>query len=135
MSTSFSLRVLRKIIGSAVAVLAGTVTGIIAMLLLGWDDWHACLFMIGIFALPAWLLVVLPLHVLLPGSSRFWRPTISAGIGAASGAMLLTVYFAFSGDAPFVLIVLFLPIALIVGVVTGLVGSALARCYYETGTA
>jgi len=91
--------------------------------------------MIGIFALPAWLLIVLPLHVLLPGSSRFWHPMISAGTGAASGATLLAVYFAFSGDAPFVLIVLFLPISLVVGMVTGLVGSALARCFYETGTA
>ena len=129
------MRILRKIVGSAVAVLAGTVAGIIGMLLLGWDDWQACLFMVGIFALPVWLLVVLPLHVLLPSSSRFWRPITSVGIGAATGAILLTVYFAFSGDVPFALIVLFLPIGLIVGVVTGLVGSALARYCYGAGTA
>src|SRR5207248_1692936 len=114
------------VIGSAAAALIGAVTGVIAMRLFGWDNWRTCLMMIGIFVVPVWTLVLLPLHVLLPRSSIFWRPSISAGIGGASGAILLTVYFVLSGT-PFLW--LFLPIGVLVGGVTCVVGPAFARCY------
>jgi hypothetical protein len=118
--------VFRKVIGSAVAAFIGALSGILAMLLFGWDDWRVCLFMIGIFVVPAWLLILLPLHVLLPRSSGFWRPSISIGFGAACAALVLTIYFAFSGIA---LLWLFLPIGVLVGSVTGFVGAAFARFY------
>jgi hypothetical protein len=85
--------------------------------------------MIGIFVVPVWLLILLPLHVLVSRSSLFWRPIISSGIGGASGAILLVAYFALSGVEPFQIIWLFLPIGVVVGGVTGFVGSAIARWY------
>ena len=127
-------RLLMKVVGSAVAACVGAVTGVIGMLLFGWEDWLTCLFMIGIFVVPVWLLVLLPLHVLLPGSSRFWRPGISAGFGGVSGAILLAGYFALWGGEGFQLIWFFLPFGVIVGGVTCFVGSAMARCYGGTQT-
>jgi len=85
-----------------------------------------CLMLISFFAVPAWALVLLPLHVLLPRSSPFWHPGASAGVGAAVGAVLLTVYFLFSGLD---LLWLFLPIGVLVGIGTGLAGSSIARLY------
>jgi MFS family permease len=128
-------RALRKAVASLVAALLGAMTGVAIMLLFGWPDWRVCLFMVGIFVVPVWLLVLLPLHVLLSPSSRFWRPLFSTGVGAVSGASLLTVYFAVSHEAPFDLIWVFLPIAVVVGGVTSFVGSALMRYCHGTRTA
>src|SRR5437016_469993 len=88
MSTSTPSRILLKVAGSLMAALAGILAGFIAMLLFGWEDWSACLTLIGFFAVPAWALVLLPLHVLLPRSSPFWYPSASAGSGGAVGAVL-----------------------------------------------
>jgi hypothetical protein len=112
--------------GSLLAAIAGTLAGVVFMLLFGWDDWLACLMLIGFFAVPVWLLVLLPLHVLLPRSSPFWRPSASAGAGAGVGAVLLFAYFLLSGLD---LLWLFLPVGVLVGVATGLIGSAFARLY------
>ena len=120
-----------KVAGSLLAVLAGAFVGVIFMLLFGWEDWRICLMLIGFFAVPVWALVLLPLHVLLPHSSVFWHPSASVGVGGAVGALLLTVFFLFAGAD---LLWLFLPIGVLVGVVTGLVGSGMAR-FYATGNA
>ena len=112
--------------GSLLAALAGAVAGAAAMLLFGWEDWRICLMLIGFFAVPVWLLVLLPLHVLLPRSSVFWHPSASAGVGGAVGGVLLTAYFLFAGAD---LVWLFLPIGVLVGIVAGLVGSGIARFY------
>jgi hypothetical protein len=132
MSTSRSQRLFWKLIGSAVAPIVGTLIGIAIMRLFGWEDWRACAFMIGIFAVPVWLLVLLPLYVLLPRSSVLWRPTICTVLGAAAGAILVTIYFAISPDAPFNLVVIFLPIAVVVGAATAFVGAATARYFHST---
>lgn len=126
MSTPAPSSVFQKIIGSFVAAVVGSLAGVLAMRLFGWDDWRTCLLMISFFVVPVWLLVLLPLHVLVPRTSRLWRPSISVGVGAAGAALLLTVYFAFSGVS---LLWLFLPIGVLVGSVAGLVGSAFARSY------
>jgi peptidoglycan/LPS O-acetylase OafA/YrhL len=104
------------------------------MLVLGWEDFGFCLFMIGVFVVPVWLFVLLPLYVLLPRSSRLWRPRICTVCGAVSGAILLTLFFAVSGVEPFGLLLLFLPIALVVGAVTCFVGSATAPYFHGTQT-
>jgi hypothetical protein len=121
-----------KITGSLVAAIAGVVAGVVAMLLLGWDNWRTCLIMIGMFAAPVWALVLLPMHVLLPRPSPFWDLGASAGIGAAVGCGLVTFFLVFIGVGS--LFWLFLPIGVLVGVVTGLAGAFFARLY-ETRTA
>ena len=133
--TSALSRALWKVVGSAVAAFVGGMTGVIAMLLSSWQEWRVCSLMVGIFVVPVWLLVLLPLYVLLPSSSLLWRPTICTSLGAACGAILLTVYFAVSRDTPFNLIWIFLPIAVVVGGVTSLVGSVTARYFRGPRTA
>ena len=116
-----------KITGSLVAVITGILAGVVALLLLGWDSWRTCLIMIGLFAVPVWALVLLPIHVLLPRLSPFWDLSASAGIGATVGGGLVTIYLVFIGVGS--LFWLFLPIGVLVGVVTGLVGAFFARLY------
>jgi hypothetical protein len=118
---------LLRITGSLLATLVGTLAGVAFMLLCGWEDWFVCLAMISSCAFPVWLLVLFPLHVLLPRSSVFWDPGVSAVAGAGLGAVLLAAYFLFSGG--FYLLWPFLPVGVLVGVVTGLVGSSFARSY------
>jgi hypothetical protein len=125
-NTSSPSRILLKVIGSLLAALAGILAGVAAMLLFGWEDWRICLMLISFFAVPVWLLVLLPLHVLLPRSSVFWHPSASAGVGAAVGAVLLIAYFLFAGAD---LLWLFLPVGVLVGIVAGLTGSVIARLY------
>lgn len=112
--------------GSVAAVLAGASAGVIYMMLFGWENWRVCLTLIGSFAVPVWAFVLLPLHVFLSPSSRFWDPGVSAGVGGAIGLVLLMIYFLFGLAG---LLWLFLPIGLLVGVVAGLTGSAFARFY------
>ncbi len=125
-SVSAFSHVLMRVGGSLLAALAGAIAGLIVMLLLGWENWRVCLAMIGLFAVPVWALVLLPLHVLLPRSSAFWHPVASAGAGGGVGAMLLAIYFLLGAAG---LLWLFLPIGVLVGVVAGLVGSAISRMY------
>lgn len=132
LSTSALMQILWKAVGSAVSAFIGGVTGVIAMLVFGWQDWRVCLFTVGMFVVPVWLLILLPLYALLPSSSRIWRPTICTGLGAASGAILLTVYFGVSRDIPFDLIWIFLPIAVVVGGVTSFVASATTHYFHGT---
>lgn len=120
-----------KVVGSLLAALAGVLAGVIFMLLFGWENWRVCLMLIGLFAVPVWTLVLLPLHVLLPGSSRFWHPGVSAGVGGAVGALLLTVYFLFAGPD---FLWPFLPVGVLTGTVAGLVGSAITRLYAARNT-
>lgn len=119
-------QILLRVAGSLLAVAAGATAGVAFMLLFGWDDWLACLILISLFAVPVWLLVLLPLHVLLSRSSVFWVPGVSAGAGAGVGAVLLLVYFLFFD---LYLLWIFLPVGVLVGVVTGLTGAAFARLY------
>ena len=129
------MRILMKVIGSVVAPSIGVLIGVTAMLLAGWTDWRVCALMIGLFVIPVWLLVLLPLYVLLPRSSALWRPAICTGLGGLSGAILVTIYFAVSPDAPFELVVLFLPFAVLIGSVICFVGATTARFFHGTQTA
>ncbi len=120
--------------GSALSACVGGVSGVLTMLAFGWPDWRACLFMVGLFVLPVWLLVLLPLYVLLPRQSCLWRPFVCAAFGAGSGAILLTIFFVVSPDAPLAIIWIFLPIALLVGGITCLFGAATADYFHGTRT-
>jgi len=115
-----------KVGGSLLAAVTGTLVGLAGMLAFGWADWRICLLMIGLFAVPVWALVLVPLHVFVPHSSFFWRPKVSISAGAAVGAILLTVYFLLFGTG---LLWLFLPFGVLVGAVTGWVGSVFVRFY------
>ncbi len=117
-------QIVLRVSGSLLGALAGALAGVVSMLAFGWDDWLACLMLISFFAVPVWLLVLLPLHILLPRSSVFWEPSVSAGAGAGVGALLLLVYFLFFGPG---LLWIFLPVGVLIGVVAGLVGSLFAR--------
>jgi len=119
-----------RIVGSLVAVIAGVLTGMAAMLLLGWDSLQACLIMLGMFAVPVWALVLLPLHVLLARSSAFWDFRVSAGAGATISGILPALYLIFAGAG--FLFWIFLPFGVLVGGVTGLVGALFARLYGRT---
>jgi hypothetical protein len=121
-----------RIAGSLLAVLAGVSVGLVAMMLMGWDSLLVCLIMLGMFAVPVWGLILLPLHVLLAPSSPFWDIGASAGAGGAVGGILPTLYLILTGLGS--VFWLFLPIGVLVGVVTGLVGALFARLY-ETQTA
>ncbi len=127
MRTFRGSQVLSRVGGSFLTALAGMLAGVVVMRLVGWDNSRACFLMIGLFVGPVWLLVLLPLHVLVPCSSWFWNPGVSAGTGAGLGAILLVAYFLLSGLAD--LLWLFLPLGVFIGVVTGLVGSVIARRY------
>jgi len=131
-STSTPSRILTRIAGSLLAVIAGVLAGLAAMMSMGWDSLPVCLIMLGMFAVPVWALVLLPLHVLLARSSPFWDFGASSGAGAAIGGILPTLYLFLTGLGS--VFWLFLPIGVLVGVVTGLVGALLARLY-ETQTA
>lgn len=125
-TTSRSSRIVWKLIGSLGSALIGAVAGVLAMVVMGWEDWRTCLLMISLFVVPVWLLVLLPLHILLPRSSLFWDPGVSVGVGGVSGAILLTGYSIFvSAD----LLWLFAPVGALVGTVTGLAGAVFARRY------
>ena len=124
MSISLGLRIFRKVIGSLLAAVIGAGVGLMGMVLMGWDDWHTCFIMIGLFLVPIWALVLLPLHVLLPRSSSFWDPRVSTGVGGAVGAVLICIFFLFVIPH---LLWLFLPIGGFVGTATGLAGSPLVR--------
>jgi hypothetical protein len=113
----------------------GWLLGALAMLALGWEHFGVCLFMIGIFVLPIWLFVLLPLYVLLPRSSRLWHPALCTVCGAITGAAILSAYFALAAGGAFDLLYIFLPIGVVVGGVTCFVGAATARYFHGTRTA
>jgi MFS family permease len=115
----------KKAAWSAFATLVGIGTGIIVMLLFGWPDWRICAFMISLFAVPVWLLVLLPISVRLPPSSPLWRPATSTALGAGAGALMIILALGIWGGLQLALI--FAPVGAIVGGVTCLVGSTITR--------
>jgi hypothetical protein len=129
------VQIVLKLLGSTVGPVIAAAMGIGLMRLGGWTDWRACGLMTGLFVIPVWLWVLLPLLILLPGSSRLWRPAICTAMGGISGAILLTIYFALSPDAPAEFVVLYLPFAVVIGSVTCLVGALTARFFHGTPTA
>jgi hypothetical protein len=117
---------------SAAATSVGIVAGIVMMRVAGWKDLGVCAFMISLFAVPVWLLILLPVSVWLPPSSRLWHPFVCAPLGAVAGAAMLVVYFLLQGSDALDLAALFAPVGAIVGGVTCLVGSITARYLHGT---
>jgi hypothetical protein len=103
------------------------------MLVAGWTEWRTCALMIGLFVVPVWVLVLLPLYVLLPRTSFLWRPATCTGLGAISGALLVTLYFAVSPDVAFGLVVLFLPFSIIIGGVICFIGGLILAPFFLLG--
>ena len=124
------MRILIKGSCSVIGPTISAILGIALMRLGGWTDWRACGLMIGLFVIPVWLWVLLPLYVLLPASSGLWRPLTCTSLGAISGAILVTIYCALSRDTSFELVVLYLPFAAIVGSVSCFVGALAARFFH-----
>jgi hypothetical protein len=117
---------------SAFATLVGILVGIVAMRMLGFEHASTCAFMISIVAVPVWLLVLLPLAIWLPSSSRLWHPLICTVVGALAGGAMLVVGFGLWPGAGLDLAAGFAPIGAIVGGVTCLVGSTAARYFHGT---
>ena len=82
---------------------------------------------IWVFALPVWLVVLLPLSLFLPVSSALWRWPICAACGAIAGALVVALIF--PPPAQGVVIQIWFPYILgaIVGGVTCLAGSLIRK--------
>jgi TIR domain len=98
---------LRKILGSflsacigwlIVALVAAIVPSLQVQPHLGfWPRLYNFIFVLGIFVLPSWLLVLLPLYLLVPRTSKLWWIPICTAAGALSGALITAgCYFAIS---------------------------------------
>ena len=88
---------MRRVFGSFLSALAGTIAGA-AISVMGFGAWSEpgvfvlAFLVTGAVVLPIWLFVVLPLYVLVPLSSIFWRPAICIAGGCIFGAGPLALY-------------------------------------------
>jgi hypothetical protein len=78
---------------------------------------------IWMFALPVWLIVLLPLSLFLPRSSPLWRLPICTACGAIAGALVVALVFPFPAQG--IALQIWFPYTLgaVVGGVTCLAGS------------
>jgi hypothetical protein len=136
----FGIRVIGSITAAFVGCLAGAVTMEIVDLIFNYGRWPERGFMrgiatdfaiIGVFVFVVWLLILLPLYLLAPRSSKLWRPWICAGLGGLSGAVILLGYFVIVSVPPDI-IWLFLPSAITTGAVTCLIGASTTRFFDES---
>ncbi len=54
-------------------------------------------FLIGLFVVPIWLFILLPLYVLLPSTSHLWRTPICTALGLAVGIGIMFAYLSMGG--------------------------------------
>jgi hypothetical protein len=81
---------------------------------------------IGLFALPVWLVLLLPLYIMVPRSSRLWQPWLCSLVGAFCGGTIFILYL-MTMPAPLESVWLFLPAAVVTGAVTCLLGATTRR--------
>jgi hypothetical protein len=94
---------LRKILGSFLSTCVGwLIAALVASVIVSqriesgfWRNLPFSIIALGYVVLPVWLLVLLPLYLLVPRTSKLWRTPICTAIGAASGP-LITLGFVFA---------------------------------------
>jgi hypothetical protein len=126
------LNALRKVAGSALAASVGLIVGAIAMRALAWADWWPSIVLVAYFVVPVWLVLLLPLYVFVPRTSRLWSPGYCSVFGALSGALIISAFFWLGGGVGFPLFGIFLFIAILVGASTCLFGAMTAPYFYGT---
>jgi hypothetical protein len=141
----------RQVFGSAVATLSGWIIGWIALELLSWygngyfHHWNSYLVwdslatfpLMGIFIVPVWLAILLPLYLLLSRSSFLWSPFVCVPLGALTGFLIMQAFFAYDdyvlyhtgGRHSFDFVWLSIPGA-VVGATTCLVGTLTYRRFH-----
>jgi hypothetical protein len=117
--------------GSAIATCVGTAAGAAALLLYGWSlPWWLASLVIAQFTVPVWLLVLLPLVIWLPPTSRLWHPFFAVVLGALAGALILAICL-FIWSREIYLVLIYVPFGALIGGVTALVGSLTRRQFYD----
>ncbi len=122
---------LRRLVGSGTATCVGTLAGTAALLLYGWTaEWWLVALILAQFTVPVWLLVLLPLAIWLPRSSRLWHPFIAGVLGTLAGAVIAaSVLYLWSREG--YLILLYGPFGALVGGATTLFGALTRRRFYD----
>lgn len=82
---------------------------------------------IWLFALPVWLIALLPLSLFLPYSSVLWRWPVCTVCGAIAGAIVVALVFPFLGQGIPPEIWFFYSLGAVVGGVTCLAGSLIRK--------
>jgi hypothetical protein len=126
----------RRIVGSFVSVCIGWLAGVSATTLYTLVVERSRLdvathlvlhaVIVGVFVSAVWLFILVPLAIVLPVGSAILRVPISTSIGAAAGAVLMMLFSVVLGFGPLGLF-FFIPEAVVIGCVTGLVAGFIAR--------
>jgi hypothetical protein len=131
LNTLIRIRLLKAAL-SAVATVAGILAGVIAMRILGAEDAALSALIISMVAVPVWLLILLPLAICVPVSSRLWHPVICTVLSAFVGGGILLLGFGLLPGYGLDIAAATAPFGALVGGVAGFVGSTAARCLHIT---
>jgi len=99
----------RQVLSSAITTVYGWFVGWIALELIYWfgndyfRNWNSHLLwdslatfpLMGIFIVPTWLAILLPLHLMVSRRSRFWNPFVCVPVGALAGFLIMQAFFAY----------------------------------------
>lgn len=136
-----------RVLKSLIAMLAGCAAG--TLVFIAWaaatsDGLHAydavavlmIVWWVATLAIPAWVLLLLPAWLFVSPESRLWRPGWASLSGAVAATVVLAAFFVFLNvfqlRNDYGALVFLLPIAALMGAVTGLVSSLLSRSSRET---
>jgi len=101
----------KKFLGSVVSVLAGWVCGWICLTGIEffansqykWDHLSMAIegdlggfLLMGIFIVPSWLIMFMPIYMLTSADSFIWRLYICLPLGAVAGGLVLQAFFTYS---------------------------------------
>ncbi len=130
----------KRVLGSVVATLSGWVAGWITLEVLAcwidgyfrhwtskfiWDSLEMLPFM-GIWILPVWAVILVPLYLFVPRGSLLWNPFVCVPLGALAGFLVMQTWFAIENYSPRHPIDLFVWLSIpaaVVGATTCLVGT------------
>lgn len=133
-----------KALGSLAAVLVGWGSGLIVVAAFSlffalrhetsWSEVLSGLglyfFLIGGFAVPIWLLILLPLYVLLPRTSALWRVSICTVLGTCVGVVIMLAYLLIGGGLAALILWQLVVIAAVVGGITCFFGAMTADHFH-----
>jgi len=100
----------RRILGSALATLFGWIVGWAALVIFYWfangyfshPSWYlvrdamGTFLLMGIFIVPVWGAMVLPIYLMAPRSGFFWRPLVCVPFGAVVGFFIMQGWWAYN---------------------------------------
>ena len=99
----------RRVLGSALATLFGWIVGWVALIVFYWVangyfghlSWYlvrdslGILLMMGVFIVPVWGAMVLPIYLLGPRSGFLWSPFVCVPFGAIVGFLIMQGMWAY----------------------------------------